>query len=186
MRAREVRPVAQHVGLLLSCRAPAATTAALPCPYERRRMRPFTREVSVRRCTLPVISGSLDPVTGRRTGRELVTRGKEPNVATTRTGRQDRSQHPHEPWRLDQDADCGRGRDSGTGLGAAEISRRGKWTATGAARSAREARIATAAYKRIAPVAVQWETGHLLSSYEVWRQHLPPRPPLKLPASTKT
>lgn len=78
------------------------------------------------------------------------------------------------------------GGDSGTGLGAAEISRRGKWTATGAARSAREARIATAAYKRIAPVAVQWETGHLLSSYEVWRQHLPPRPPLKLPASTKT
>lgn len=53
-----------------------------------------------------------------------------------------------------------------------EIGVRGKWTATAAARTAREARIATAAYLRTAPIAPQWEITRIMSAHQMWRQHL--------------
>jgi hypothetical protein len=55
---------------------------------------------------------------------------------------------------------------------AAEIGARGRWTATAAARTAREARIATAAHLRTAPIAQQWEITRVMSSYQLWRNHL--------------
>jgi hypothetical protein len=55
---------------------------------------------------------------------------------------------------------------------AAEIGARGKWTATGSARSARTARIATAAHLRHADVACRWEVTRLVSALDVWRKHL--------------
>jgi hypothetical protein len=58
------------------------------------------------------------------------------------------------------------------GASSAEISARGRWTATAAARSAREARISTAAHLRTASVAHRWEISRLLSAQEVWHQHL--------------
>jgi len=67
------------------------------------------------------------------------------------------------------------GRESATrsgGASSAEIGARGKWTATGAARTARDARIGTAAHLRTAPVAQQWEMTRLMSAFQVWRQHL--------------
>lgn len=56
--------------------------------------------------------------------------------------------------------------------GAAEIGGRGMWTATGSARTARTARIATAAHLRNAEVAWRWEMTRLVSALEVWRTHL--------------
>jgi hypothetical protein len=53
-----------------------------------------------------------------------------------------------------------------------EIGRHGKWTATGAARTARTARIDTAAYLRRAQVAHQWEIGKLVSGIDMVREHL--------------
>lgn len=54
----------------------------------------------------------------------------------------------------------------------AVVGPRGKWTAAGAARAARDARIATAAHLRTAPVAHRWEVTRLVSSYQLWRDHL--------------
>lgn len=58
------------------------------------------------------------------------------------------------------------------GATAAELSPRGKWSATTAARAAREARISTAAHLRTASVAHRWEVSRLLTAQQVWHQHL--------------
>lgn len=55
---------------------------------------------------------------------------------------------------------------------AAEIGARGKWSASGSARSARTARIATASHLRHTDVACRWEVTRLISALEVWREHL--------------
>lgn len=63
-------------------------------------------------------------------------------------------------------------RGSKRGAAVAEIGRRGKWTAAGAARAVRDARIATAAHQRRAEVAGRWEVSKLVSARAVWRSHL--------------
>ncbi len=50
-----------------------------------------------------------------------------------------------------------RGVAAGAGVTKLPAGARGKWTAAGAARAARDARIATAAHLRGAAVAQQWE-----------------------------
>lgn len=47
----------------------------------------------------------------------------------------------------------------------------GNWSAAGAARFAREARIATAGHLRTAPVARHWQACKLLSAYSLYLQH---------------
>ena len=55
---------------------------------------------------------------------------------------------------------------------SAEIGPRGKWTAAGAARLVREARIATARYMRDAETGQLWEMTRLAEAYTVWLEHL--------------
>ena len=63
---------------------------------------------------------------------------------------------------------------AGAGVAAtsAEIGPRGKWTAAGAARLVREARIATARYMRDAETGQLWEMTRLAEAYTVWLEHL--------------
>ncbi|WP_030453278.1 hypothetical protein [Herbidospora cretacea] len=49
------------------------------------------------------------------------------------------------------------------------------WSMTGAARSAREARIATVAYLQTAPIARTWEMGKLLQTHRLQLAHLAPQ-----------
>ena len=56
--------------------------------------------------------------------------------------------------------------------GTAEIGPRGKWTVTGAARTARDARIATVRHVRTAEVAQRWEMTKLVTAWDTWCRHL--------------
>ncbi len=70
------------------------------------------------------------------------------------------------------DKPAGAGPEPGSPAGTAEIGRRGKWTAAGAARAARTARIDTAAHLRRAEVAHRWEMTKVVSGMDLWREHL--------------